>query len=127
MRLREFVDSASVESIVTQSEEKQLQTTSFVIHATRGVIRDSQTRRRAMFILIGFAVLLLIAGTTLLQAPLNPREHPVGFILFWIACGWITLTALLLALFDLMMLRFEARKARRSLQEDVKRQTPNAE
>ena len=127
MRLRELVDSASVESTVTQPEEKQLQTTSFVIHATRGVVRDPQTRRKAMFTLTGFAVLLLIAGTTLLQAPLNPREHPVGFILFWIVCGWITLTALLLAFFDLMMLRLEARKARRALQEQVKSQTPNAE
>jgi len=41
----------------------------------------------------------------------------VWFILFWAACGWLTLTAILLAVFDLLMVKMEARKTERSLRE----------
>ena len=73
-----------------------------------------------MFVLIVAALVLLFAGSTFLQAPLNPREHPVGFFVFWIACGWLTLTALLLAVFDLLMVRLESHSAQRTLREKLK-------
>lgn len=106
-------------------EEKRLQTTSFVVHATRGVIRDQRTRRKAMIILLALAVLMLLAGFTLFQSALNPREHPWFVILFWIICVWLTFTALLLAIFDLLMVRAEARKARRALREKLEAGTSN--
>jgi hypothetical protein len=105
---------------VNEPEEKPLRTASFIVHATRGVIRDQRTRRTAMFVVLVVAMALVFAGTTFLQAPLNPREHPLGFALFWAACGWLTLTALLLALFDLLMTRLELRQAKRRLEEEVK-------
>jgi hypothetical protein len=98
-------------------EEKHLQTTSFVVHATRGVIREQNTRRKAMLFLLGLALLLLISGFTIFQPALNPREHPWRVIFFWIACIWLTFTALLLALFDLLVLRLQARRAGRELGE----------
>ena len=98
-------------------DEKRLRTTSFVVHATRGVIRDQTTRRKAMLFLLMLALLLLIAGFTFLQPALNPREHPWRVILFWIICIWLTFTALLLALFDLLILRLQARRAERALRE----------
>jgi len=73
-----------------------------------------------MFALIVLALLLLFAGSTFLQAPLNPREHPLGFLLFWIICGWLTLTAVLLALFDALMVKLESRRERRALRENLK-------
>jgi cytochrome bd-type quinol oxidase subunit 2 len=97
--------------------EKRLQTTSFVIHATRGVIRDQATRRKAMVILLVIALALLFAGTTILQSFLNPHEHPLWFILFWLICAWLAVTAVLLAVFDLLMVKSEARKAERTLRE----------
>src|SRR5213076_1115805 len=100
-------------------DEKHLQTTSFVVHATRGVIRDQKTRRKAMLLLLALALLLLIAGFTFFQPALNPREHPWRVILFWIVCIWLTFTALLLALFDLLVLRLEARRAERALREKL--------
>src|SRR6266481_3716275 len=103
-----------------RSEEKKLRALSFVVHATRGVIRDQKARRRTMFVLLVAALVLLLAGSTLLQAPLNPREHPLGFLLFWIACGWLTLTALLLAAFDMLMMRLESRRTQRELREGLK-------
>jgi uncharacterized membrane protein len=108
-------------------DEKRLRTTSFVVHATRGVIRDQTARRKAMLFLLALALLLLIAGFTFLQPALNPREHPWRVILFWVACIWLTFTALLLALFDLLILRLQARRAERALREkfEVAKSTPN--
>ena len=96
-------------------DEKHLQTTSFVVQVTRGVIRDQNTRRKAMLLLLVLALLLLISGFTFLQPALNPQEHPWRVILFWIVCIWLTFTALLLALFDLLVLRLQARRAQRAL------------
>ena len=100
-------------------DEKRLRTTSFVVHATRGVIRSQSTRRKAMLLLLALALLLLIAGFTFLQPALNPQEHPWRVILFWIVCIWLTFTAMLLALFDLLVLRLEARRAERALREKL--------
>ena len=102
------------------TDEKSLETTSFIAHTTRGVIRDRNTRRKAMALLLLLALVLLISGFTFLAPALNPQEHPWRVILFWIACIWFTFTALLLALFDLLVLRLEARRAQRELHEKLK-------
>ena len=101
-------------------DEKQLRKASFVVHATRGVIRDQNTRRKAMLFLLVLALLLLISGFTFLQPALNPQQHPWRVILFWIVCIWLTFTALLVALFDLLVLRLQARRAERALREKLK-------
>ena len=95
--------------------EKSLQTTSFVVHATRGVIRDQRVRRKMMLVLLVGAVVLLLCGLTFLQPTLSPHEHPWRVIIFWIACIWLTLTALLLAIFDLLLVRARARDEKRRL------------
>src|SRR4051812_30813939 len=95
--------------------EKPLQTTSFVIHATRGVIRDQNTRRTAMLVVLLCAFVFLLGGLTFLRPLLDPREHPWRVILFWTACIWLTFTAFLLAVFDMFMLRLQARRDRRAL------------
>ena len=101
--------------------EKPLHTTSFVVHATRGLIRDQNMRRWAMFILLIVALLLLCAGSTFLASALNPREHLVRALLFWFVVGWLTLTALLLALFDLLIVRVTGRRAEQMLREQLAR------
>jgi protein-S-isoprenylcysteine O-methyltransferase Ste14 len=100
--------------------EKPLRAASFVIHATRGIIRDHNTRRKAMFILLVVALVLLLSGSTFLQELLNHHEHPICFIVFWLTCGWLTLTAMLLAIFDMLIVRLEARRAQRALRERLK-------
>jgi hypothetical protein len=100
-------------------EEKELQRVSFIVHATRGVLRDQKTRRKAMALLLALAVLMLLAGFTVLQSFMNPREHAWFVILFWVACVWLTFTAMLLALFDLLIIRLESRRARRALREKL--------
>ena len=100
-------------------EEKDLHAVSFVVHATRGVIRSQNIRQKTMLFLLALALLLLISGFTFLQSALNPREHPWRVIFFWIVCIWLTFTALLLALFDLLVLRLQARRAERALREKL--------
>jgi hypothetical protein len=106
--------------------EKPLRTVSFVIHAMRGVIRDHNTRRKAMFVLLIAALALLLAGSTFLQRPLNHHEHPLWFILFWLTCGWLTFTAMLVAIFDMLIVRLEARRAERALRERLKAESAEA-
>jgi hypothetical protein len=102
-------------------EPARLRIVSFAIHSARGVIRDQSTRRRVMFITLVVAMFMLFFGTTFLQPLLSPREHPGWFLLFWLACAWLTLTALLLALFDLLMLGAQDRAARKSSREKLNR------
>ena len=72
-----------------------------------------------MVLLLALAVLMLLAGFTVFQSALNPREHPWFVVLFWVACIWLTFTAMLLAFFDLLIIRLEARRVQRALREKL--------
>ena len=104
----------------TMTERLRLRIGSFAIHATRGVIHNQTMRRWLMFGTLLAAMLLAFVGSTFLEGTISAREHPVWFILFWIACAWLTITALLLAIFDLLLVRAQSRAARRALQEKLK-------
>ena len=65
------------------------------------------------------AVVMVIAGSTVLQEVLNHREHALRFIAYWLACAWFTVATVLLALFDALIVRAEGRAARRRLRDDV--------
>jgi hypothetical protein len=90
------------------------------------VIRDQKTRRMAMVILLAAALVLLVAGLTILTPLLNPHEHPWRVIIFWLVCIWLTFTAMLLAIFDLLAVRLEARRAERRLREEIARSTSSS-
>ena len=107
-------------------EEKRLQAASFLVHATRGVIRDQNTWRYAMLFLLALALVLLILGGTLLRPLLNPPREHLFFALFFLACIWLTVTAMLLAIFDLLAARLEARGAELALREKLKADTPSS-
>lgn len=109
------------------SEQKSLRIIAFAIHTARGLIRDQTMRRKTMFAVLVVALAMLFAGSTFLQGFLSPREHPFWFALYWLACGWLTLTAVLLALFDLFMVRVTARRAKKTLRAQVSAdQTPHS-
>jgi hypothetical protein len=76
-----------------------------------------------MFVLLMIALMLLFSGSTFLQSALDPHQHPGWFILFWLTCAWLTLTAMLLAIFDLLVVRLETRKAQRDLRKTSGRPT----
>lgn len=88
----------------------------FTVQVTRGLLRDERSRRRTMGISLLIAVGMLMAGLTFLRPWLNPHEHPWRFVFFWFACAWETLLVLLLALLDLLLVRAQARAARKALQ-----------
>jgi len=95
----------------------------FTVQVTRGLLRDERSRRRTMGISLLVAVLMLVAGLTVLRPWLNPHEHPWRFVFYWFACGWETLLVLLLALLDLLLVRAQARAARRAFQEELSQRT----
>lgn len=90
--------------------EKKLAVTSFALHSARGLIRDQKLRRNTMFVLLLVALVFLFFGATFLRPVLDPRQHPVWFILFWAVCIWLTFTAFLLAIFDILLVRAQSRK-----------------
>lgn len=82
----------------------------FSITAARGLIRERRSRRATMSVALLSALGLLVIGATVLHGLLV--EHPIWFLLYWFACAWLTMLALLLALFDMLMVRRESRQLR---------------
>ena len=76
-------------------------------------------RRKAMFWTVIVAVAMLFCGATFLAPVLDPQTHPAWFILYWLACAWLTVTVVLLAIFDLLMVRAQARAEKRALAEKM--------
>ena len=99
--------------------EKKLRFVSFAIHATRGLLRDQNARRKTMFAAVVVALLLLFSGSTFLAPLLDPHLRPGWFIFYWLVCAWITATAALLAVLDLLLVRAQARTERRSLAQKI--------
>jgi hypothetical protein len=93
----------------------------FTVHATRGLLRDQQSRRKTMTVSLIIAVVLMVAGLTVLRPWLDPQEHPWRFILYWLACAWEIVLVLLLALFDLLLVRAQTRAARKLLAEQFRK------
>jgi protein-S-isoprenylcysteine O-methyltransferase Ste14 len=103
----------------TPPNEKKLRFVSFAIHAARGLVRDQNARRKTMFIVTIAALLLLFAGSTFLAPLLDSHLRPGWFIFYWLVCAWITLTAALLAVFDLLIVRALGRAEKRSLAQKI--------
>ena len=97
-------------------DEKKLRFVSFAIHATRGLLRDQNARRKTMLWLVAAAVLMLFSGATFLAPWLDPHLRPVWFILYWLACAWLTVTTVLLAVLDLLQVGVRARAEKRALE-----------
>lgn len=89
----------------------------FIILVTKGILRDRQMRRNVLFWIVVADLALLGIGSVLLDAWLT--EHLVAFLLYWGACFWLTLTALLLAVYDMLAIRGEARRERQRIKNQV--------
>ena len=105
----------------TGPPEKRLEVAPFTIHATRGLLREQKSRRVLMVISVVVALILLVTGLTIFRSWLDPHEHPWRFIIFWLACAWETVLAILLALFDVLLMRAQERAARKALREQIAR------
>jgi hypothetical protein len=103
----------------TRPPKKSFWMVPFTVQVTRGLLRDERSRRKTMLISLLVAAVMLVAGLTVLRPWLNPREHPWRFIFFWFGCAWETLLVLLLALLDLLLVRAQARIARKAFREEA--------
>jgi hypothetical protein len=88
----------------------------FLLAFTVGLIRDPRLRRQFMFYALVAALVLLFAGSTFLDAPL--RRHVYLLLGYWGACAWLTISALLLALYDMLAIRAAERRERRRLERE---------
>ena len=111
----------------TRPPNKNFWMVPFTIQATQGLLRDQRTRRAIMAICLVVVLVIVVCGLTLFRSWLDPHEHPVRFILYWLACGWQTILVLLLALLDLLLVRAQARAARKALREEVKQEDASPE
>lgn len=83
----------------------------------RAILLDPQHRRGAMFYCIIAASVMVVLGGLWLFDWL--RSSVWLFAGYWLLCAWLTLLAVLLALFDLLILRRQARRVRRELRERI--------
>jgi TRAP-type C4-dicarboxylate transport system permease small subunit len=86
-----------------------------VVGLTRAIVRDQTLRRQTMFYVVLAAVGMLFLGCTLF-ADFLQHDHPLTFLFYWAACGWLTILSVLMAIFDLLLLRAAARAARKKLE-----------
>jgi hypothetical protein len=96
-------------------KQRRLRIASFATHATRGLLRDQTMRRKTMFWTIIAALVMLFSGATFLAPVLDPKTHSGWFICYWLTCAWVTVTVVLLAIFDLLLVRVQARNEKRTL------------
>ncbi len=89
----------------------------FVIQLSKGLVRDQRARRTLMFYNVLAVLLLIFVGSTLLWTWL--RERPLLFLGYWGFCTWLTLLAVLLALYDMAKVRLDAQRSRRQLERDL--------
>ena len=87
-----------------------------VILLSKGILRDQRTRRIAMLWLMGTAVVTMFFGSWLLSDDWA-RAHPWLYFLYWAACAWLTLTGVLLAVLDILLIRAAARATQRRLEQ----------
>jgi len=100
--------------------DDNLKVPAFAVHATRGILRDQRMRRKWMFAVLLAAVFLVLAGVTVLREWLDPHEHLGRFLFYWLVCAWCTVTAILLAVFELLAVRAQSRAERRELEKQAR-------
>lgn len=71
----------------------------------------------AMFYLALAAMVMVFVGAVFFETVL--RGHPLVFVGYWGLCAWLTVSAALLAMFDLLAVRAAGRAARRQLEQKL--------
>ena len=84
----------------------------------RFLVMHQAARRSTMFYLLAAALAFVLVGGILFPDWL--RARPILFLSFWLTCASLTLIALILACFDLILVRVASRVARRALREQYR-------
>ena len=85
------------------------------------VLRDRRLRRNVLFGLTLLTLFLVFGGAVFLGDGL--MEHPVAFLLFWGLCFLLVGFVLLLAFYDLLVVRKEHRAKVRALEREIAEST----
>jgi len=91
-----------------------------VLAISRGIVQDQRLRRTVLGGVLGGALLLLALGAFPLAGWLE--RHVVFFLLYWGAVAWLTVLAMLMALFEILVTRRQAIRERRELVRELHRQ-----
>ena len=86
-----------------------------VLLYTRGLIVDQHLRRVTMFYTVLIPMLMVFAGVEFLGGWMDPHQHFYRFAVYWMICGWLTILAALLAVYDILINRLQARALQRAL------------
>jgi hypothetical protein len=84
------------------------------IAMARSIAGSQAARRRALFRMTIGACTALFLGATLFAAYLE--QHAWLFIFYWLGVAWLTLTIVLVAVYDVLAVLAEGRRARRELE-----------
>ena len=87
-----------------------------VILITKGLIRDRNMRRSTMFGVAIAAMLMVFFGFFFVG---SKDDNPWLFIGYWLGCAWLTVTLLLLALYDMIAIRAKMAEEQRKLKAEI--------
>jgi hypothetical protein len=73
-----------------------------------------------MFYVMLAAMLMLFVGTVFIPDAWA-RQNVWLFIGYWLVCAWLTLTGLLLAAFDILLINAASRVRKRKMEEELLR------
>ncbi|CAN5402578.1 hypothetical protein BH09VER1_BH09VER1_09280 [soil metagenome] len=85
-----------------------------ILALVRVLALDQGARRGAIFSLTLVSLGMLFLGATVFEPYL--AVHVWMFLGYWLVCAWLTLTFMLLALYDMLVLIVAGRKLRRDLE-----------
>ena len=88
-----------------------------ILQITKGIVHDQPMRRQAMFLLVLAACVMVFLGATFLGGWLTTK--PLVFLLYWAACAWLTLAAMLIAAFDMLAVRAALQREREQLKQKI--------
>ena len=91
-----------------------------VLLFTKGILRDPKVRRTVMFYIMLVALVMLFVGVAFIPDQWA-RNHVWLFICYWLVCAWFTVAAMLLAVFDILLIRAGNRIRRRQMEADLLR------
>lgn len=77
----------------------------------RPIALNQGSRRGAIFTLTMVTLVMLFLGSTAFDGYLS--THVGAFVVYWLLCAWLTLTFMVLALYDMLALVLAGRRARR--------------
>jgi len=89
-----------------------------IILLTKGILRNTQLRRNLMMWIMLAAMLMLFLGAWLIPDAWA-RKHFWLYFLYWAICTWLTIAGLLLAVFDILIIRAAARAMQRRIEQDI--------